>query len=38
LPLQFDAIHIDETHAVEPLDKTEVWVNGEVPETYPSSV
>jgi erythromycin esterase-like protein len=33
---QFDAvIHIDETHAVEPLERTSLWVEGELPETYP---
>ncbi len=33
---QFDAvIHIDTTHALEPLDKTSVWQEGELPETYP---
>jgi len=36
---QFDAvIHIDETHALEPLDKTAAWNTGEPPETYPSGV
>jgi erythromycin esterase-like protein len=36
---QFDAmIHIDETHALEPLDKGEVWTSPEPPETYPSGV
>lgn len=39
LPEQFDAIiHFDETHAVEPLDRTERWEKGEVPETYPFAV
>ncbi|MFM8623335.1 MAG: erythromycin esterase family protein [Betaproteobacteria bacterium] len=39
LPAQFDAVlHIDQTHAVEPLDKGPVWVSGEVPETFPSGV
>jgi erythromycin esterase-like protein len=33
---QFDAvIHIDETRAVEPLDRTARWSQGEVPESYP---
>jgi erythromycin esterase-like protein/predicted phosphoribosyltransferase len=33
---QFDAvIHIDETRAVEPLERTPGWESGEVPETYP---
>ncbi|MGC9664987.1 erythromycin esterase family protein [Planosporangium sp. 12N6] len=36
---QFDAlIHIDETRAVEPLERTAAWVRGEVPETYPFTV
>jgi erythromycin esterase-like protein len=36
---QFDAIiHIGETHAVEPLERTSVWDNGELPETYPFKV
>lgn len=36
---QFDAmIHIDETHALEPLDRGPVWNGIEVPETYPSGV
>ena len=36
---QFDAvIHIDDTRALEPLDKGEAWHGGEVPETYPSAL
>lgn len=36
---QFDAmIHIDETHALEPLDKGPVWSTGEAPETFPSGM
>jgi erythromycin esterase-like protein/orotate phosphoribosyltransferase len=36
---QFDAvIHIDETRAVEPLERTAGWEQGEVPETYPFAV
>jgi erythromycin esterase-like protein/orotate phosphoribosyltransferase len=36
---QFDAvIHIDETRAVEPLERTAAWDRGEVPETYPYAV
>jgi erythromycin esterase-like protein len=36
---QFDAvIHIDETRAVEPLERTALWGAGEVPETYPFAV
>ena len=39
LDRQFDAvIHIDETHALEPLDKGEVWSTGEAPETFPSGI
>jgi erythromycin esterase-like protein len=39
LPEQFDAIiHIDETHAVEPLEQTSIWDAGELPETYPFKV
>ncbi|HYO48943.1 MAG TPA: erythromycin esterase family protein [Chloroflexia bacterium] len=34
---QFDAmIHIDETRALEPLDRNAVWEQGEVPETFPT--
>jgi erythromycin esterase-like protein/predicted phosphoribosyltransferase len=36
---QFDAvIHIDETKATEPLERTARWDAGEVPETYPFAV
>jgi erythromycin esterase-like protein len=36
---QFDAvIHIDETHALEPLERTSEWEEGELPETYPWAV
>ena len=36
---QFDAvIHIDQTHALEPLDRGPVWHTGEAPETYPSAL
>jgi len=36
---QFDSvIHIDETRATEPLDRTARWEAGEVPETYPFAV
>ena len=36
---QFDAvIHIDETSALEPLDMGQVWIDGEVPETFPSGI
>lgn len=36
---RYDAlIHIDETRAVEPLERTAGWERGEVPETYPAGV
>ncbi|MCU1378569.1 MAG: Erythromycin esterase [Acidimicrobiales bacterium] len=36
---QFDAvIHIDETRAVEPLERSARWEEGEVPETFPHAV
>jgi erythromycin esterase-like protein len=36
---QFDAvIHFDETHAVDPLERTSEWEEGELPETYPFAV
>jgi erythromycin esterase-like protein len=36
---QFDAvIHIDDTRALEPLERTARWEAGEVPETYPFAV
>lgn len=36
---QFDAvIHLDKTHAVEPLDLTEHWQVDEEPETYPFGI
>ena len=39
LAQQFDAvIYIDETSAPEPLDMAPVWVDGEVPETFPSGL
>jgi len=39
LPAQFDVvIHFDESRAVEPLERTADWVQGEFPETYPSGV
>jgi len=31
-------IHIDETSALEPLDKGPLWSAGEAPETYPSGM
>lgn len=39
LPQQFDAvIHVDRTTAVEPLERTSVWDEGEPPETYPTGL
>src|SRR2546423_444421 len=39
LPEQFDAIiHLDETTAVEPLERTSIWEEGELPQTYPFKV
>ena len=39
LPKQFDAIiHFDKTRAVEPLERTSVWDEGELPETFPFQV
>jgi erythromycin esterase-like protein len=39
LPEQFDAIiHVDETRAVVPLERTAGWEAGELPETYPWAV
>jgi erythromycin esterase-like protein len=36
---QFDAvIHLDETRALEPLDRSAAWDPSEVPETFPSGV
>ena len=36
---QFDAIiHIDETEAVEPLERTSQWTSGEPPETFPTAL
>lgn len=36
---QFDAvIHVDETRAVEPLERTSEWTAGEVFETFPEGV
>ncbi|GAB3650792.1 hypothetical protein GCM10028833_20860 [Glycomyces tarimensis] len=36
---QFDAvIHIDDTRAVEPLETTAPWIEGEAPDTYPFRV
>jgi erythromycin esterase-like protein len=39
LPEQLDAIiHIDETRAVEPLERTAPWEAGEAPETFPTGL
>lgn len=39
LPDQFDAlVHIDQTRAVEPLERSSGWERGEPPETFPSGV
>lgn len=36
---QFDAlVHVDETRAVEPLERSAGWEAGEPPETYPSAL
>jgi erythromycin esterase-like protein len=36
LAAQFDAvIHVDETHALEPLERTARWDTGEAPGTFP---
>jgi erythromycin esterase-like protein len=39
LPRQFDVtIHLDETHALQPLDRSAGWIAEEAPETYPTGV
>src|SRR5207248_560822 len=39
LPRQFDAIfHLDDTRALEPLEKPERWEHAELPETFPSGI
>jgi erythromycin esterase-like protein len=36
---QFDAIiHLDETQALEPLERNAEWDRAELPETYPSAL
>lgn len=36
---QFDVVrHVDETRAIEPVERTAGWVRGEVPETFPHAV
>jgi erythromycin esterase-like protein len=39
MPDQFDAvIHLDETRALEPLERTAGWERGELPETFPTGL
>jgi erythromycin esterase-like protein len=39
LPVQFDVVlYFDETRAVEPLERSALWKEGEVPETFPFAV
>ena len=39
LTKQFDAmIHLDETEALTPLERTPTWETGEIPETFPSTL
>ena len=39
LPDQFDAIiHLAETRAIEPIDRTPAWERGELPEIYPTGL
>ena len=39
LTKQFDAvIHLDQTEAMEPLERTSEWDEGELAETYPSAL
>jgi erythromycin esterase-like protein len=39
LPEQFDAVvHLDETCAVEPLDRTVGWEQGDPPDTFPTGL
>ena len=39
LPHQFDVVlHYDRTRAVEPLERTPLWVSGELPDTWPSAL
>ena len=36
---QFDVvIHLDRTRALEPLERTSLWDQGEPPETFPSGI
>jgi erythromycin esterase-like protein len=39
LSAQFDAmVHLDITHALEPLERTSGWEEGELPETFPEGL
>jgi erythromycin esterase-like protein len=39
LPAQFDLlVHLNETRALEPLERSAIWEKGELPETYPFAV
>jgi erythromycin esterase-like protein len=39
LPQQFDlVVHLDETRALQPLERHAAWEAGEIPETYPSAL
>jgi hypothetical protein len=39
LSQQFDfVLHVDETRAVEPLERSALWEAGEVAETFPSGL
>ncbi len=39
LSAQFDAVvHLDQTRALEALELTSLWEEGELPETYPFAV
>lgn len=39
LPDKSDAVlHLDETRAVEPLERAAAWEAGELPETFPFGV
>jgi erythromycin esterase-like protein len=39
LAQQFDAvIHMDHTHALEPLERTPLWDRGEPAETFPTGL
>lgn len=39
LPRQFDVmIHLDETRALEPLERVSEWDKDELPETYPTGL